>query len=170
MADLLMNNTELLMFVRVGRRNSDNFKLSDKLDKQFDSLKQKVYAEWKVYAKDDDSMVNGVIDRIAQMYDIDYADAEWLIQEAIREDVPLSPEIVGIIQRAKRMGGEADKIAYLVDKPLHKVEEVLDNMPECDCPACQLRRKIASGNATTEDMIEFLKALKQHMEESGDDE
>ena len=170
MADLLMNNNELLMFVRVGRRNSHNFKLSDKLDKQFDSLKQKVYAEWKVYAKDDDSMVNGVIDRIAEMYNIDYADAEWIIQEAIREDVPLSPEIVGIIQRAKKMGGEPDRIAYLVDKPLHKVEEVLDNMPECDCPACRLRRKIAAGNASAEDMIKFLKALRQHMEESGDDE
>lgn len=170
MADLVMNNTELLTFVRVGRRNSDSFKLSDKLDKQFDSLKQKVYAEWKERAANESCMVSGVIDQIAEMYDIEYADAEWIIQEAIREDVPLSPEIVGIVQRAKRMGGEADRIAYLVDKPLHKVEEVLDNMPECNCPACRLRRRIEAGNASPEDMIEFLKALRQHMEESGDDE
>ena len=168
MADLLMNNTELLMFVRVGRRNSDNFKLSDKLDKQFDSLKQKVYAEWKAYESTDSW--EGVIENLSGIYDISTDDVDWIIQEAIREDVPLSPEIVGIIQRAKKMGGEPDRIAYLVDKPLHKVEEVLDNMPECDCPACRLRRKIAAGNASTEDMIEFLKALRQHMEESGDDE
>lgn len=168
MADLLMNNTELLMFVRVGRRNSDNFKLSDKLDKQFDSLKQKVYAEWKAYESTDSW--EGVIENLSVIYDISTDDVDWIIQEAIREDVPLSPEIVGIIQRAKKMGGEPDRIAYLVDKPLHKVEEVLDNMPECDCPACRLRRKMESGDVSPEDMIEFLKALRQHMEESGDDE
>ena len=169
MADLLMNNNELLTFVRVGRRNSDNFKLSDKLDKQFDTLKRQIYAEWITQSE---ATVEGagVVQHIAQIYDISCEDVVWIVEEATREDVPLSPEIVGIIQRAKKMGGEADRIAYLVDKPLHKVEEVLDNMPECDCPACRLRRKMEAGNASPEDMIEFLKALKQHMEESGDDE
>lgn len=169
MADLVMNNNELLTFVRVGRRNSDSFKLSDKLDKQFDTLKRQIYAEW-ITRSEATVEGAGVVEHIAQIYDISGEDVVWIVEEATREDVPLSPEIVGIIQRAKKMGGEADRIAYLVDKPLHKVEEVLDNMPECDCPACRLRRKMEAGNASPEDMIEFLKALKQHMEESGNDE
>lgn len=168
MTDLGMNNNELLMFVRVGRRNIDNFKLSGKLNKQFDCLKQKVYDDWKVYESTDSW--DKIIKNLSVIHDIPTDDVDWIIQEAMREDVCLSPEIVGIIQRAGRMGGKADSIAYLVDKPLRKVEEVLDNIPECDCPACRLRRKMESGDASPEDMIEFLKSLKQHMEESGDDE
>ena len=67
------------------------------------------------------------------------------------------------------MGASVEDICLWVDKPASKVKEALEGQ-ECDCPACRLRRKMESGNASPEDMIEFLKALKQHMEEREGDE
>lgn len=163
---LIVNNAELVSMIKVGRRNEANFKMSRDIKTQFDRLKLEIYSEWNEYASNEGCMVNGVIDRIAGIYGIEYSDVEWIIEEATKEDVPLSPEIVGIIQRAKKMKGDVESIAHLVDKPLHKVQEVLDSMPQCNCPACQLRRKMEAGEELTpEERMGLLLMMLEHTKE-----
>ena len=144
MSELNISNSELLTLVKIGRRN--NNAMPDSIRTEFDELKVAIYSDYQTYTETESSLVSEVISRLADMYSLTYEDAEWTITEAEKEDVPLSVEVVGIIQRAFRMGGQLSNIAHLVDKPFYKVQEVIDVMQkECDCPACVARRKLESG-------------------------
>ena len=162
---LIVNNAELVSMIKVGRRNESNFKMSRDIKTQFDQLKLEIYSEWKTYESTDSW--DGVTENLSVIYDISGEDVVWIVEEAIREDVPLSPEIVGIIQRAKKMKGEVEAIAHLVDKPIYKVQEVLDSMPQCNCPACQLRRKMEAGEELTpEERMGLLLMMLEHAKEN----
>lgn len=163
---LIVNNAELVSMIKVGRRNEGNFKMSRDITTQFDRLKLEIYSEWNECANNENVMVSGVIERLSDIYGISVEDLDWIIDEATSEDVPLSPEVVGIIQRAKKMKGDVESIAHLVDKPLHKVQEVLDSMPQCNCPACQLRRKMEAGEElTSEERMGLLLMMLEHTKE-----
>lgn len=162
---LIVNNAELVSIIKVGRRNEDNFKMSRDITTQFDRLKLEIYSEWNDCANGN-VMVEGVIERLSDIYGISVEDLDWIIDEATSEDVPLSPEIVAIIRRAKKMKGDAEAIAHLVDKPIYKVQEVLDSMPQCNCPACQLRRKMEAGEELTpEEQMGLLLTMLKHAKE-----
>ena len=162
---LIVNNAELVSMIKVGRRNESNFKMSRDITTQFDRLKLEIYSEWNECANEN-VMVEGVIERLSNIYGISVEDLDWIVDEATSEDVPLSPEIVGIIQRAKKMKGDAEAIAHLVDKPIYKVQEVLDSMPQCNCPACQLRRKMEAGEELTpEEQMGLLLMMLKHAKE-----
>ena len=162
---LIVNNAELVSMIKVGRRNESNFKMSRDITTQFDRLKLEIYSEWNECANEN-VMVEGVIERLSDIYGISVEDLDWIVDEATSEDVPLSPEIVGIIQRAKKMKGDAEAIAHLVDKPIYKVQEVLDSMPQCNCPACQLRRKMEAGEELTpEEQMGLLLMMLKHAKE-----
>ena len=162
--DLVMSNAELVTMMKVAHRN-DGYRLHRSLYHRFDNLKQQIYDEWNEYAKRENVMVNGVIDRLSLVYELEYSDVEWVIDEATKEDTPLSLEVVTIIRRAKKMGASVEDICLLVDKPAFKVKEALEGQ-ECDCLACQMRRKLEAGETPdVEMMMKFLSELKRFREE-----
>lgn len=163
---LIVNNAELVSMIKVGRRNESTFRMSRDITTQFDKLKLEIYSEWNECANNGNVMVEGVIEKLSDIYGVSVEDLDWIIDEATAEDVPLSPEIVAIIRRAKKMKGDAESIAHLVDKPVYKVQEVLDSMPQCNCPACQLRRKMEAGEELTpEEQMGLLLMMLKHAKE-----
>ena len=174
MSELNVSNSELVTLVKIGRRNNngDERKMPDSLRTMFDKLKMAVYSDYQTYETEDESCKPpGVIARLVDIYSLTYDEIEWLIAEAEKEDVPLSLEVVGIIQRAARMGGKVSSIAHLVDKPSYKVQEVIDSMQDdCDCPICVARRKLERGEELSSDeRTNLIMAMLKVVHEQGDD-
>ena len=158
--DLVMSNAELVTMIKVAERN-DNYRLHRSLYHRFDNLKQEMYQYHQETNKSEHQITLDLMDKYELLCD----DVEWIITEAISEDTPLSLEVVTIIRRAKKMGASVEDICLLVDKPAFKVKEALEGQ-ECDCLACQMRRKLEAGEPPDVEMLmRFLSELKRFREE-----
>ena len=159
--DLVMSDAELVTMIRVAHRN-DNYRLHRSLYRRFDNLKQEMYQ----YHQETNASEHQITIDLMNQYELSCDDVEWIISGAISEDTPLSLEVITIIRRAKKMGASVEDICLLVDKPAFKVKEALEGQ-ECNCLACQMRRKLEAGETPdVEMMMRFISELKRFGEEN----